>query len=292
MPSRDAILELIHRMVRSEHELSLRAIAKVSGWSAFYVHRAFRASVGETPKRYQRRLRLQRALVLLMTHDEPVGVIAERAGFSSHAQFSRTFRAMFGCPPGTFRTQARRDWTPQHALQMEIVSRCVGLFGLTYGNPTRRTPMPIDIRIETRPAQPMLYIQRRVAPSQLSETFAECLPAVFAYCQTKALPLAGAPFARYAQVGRGLLTVECGMPIAVPAAGEGAIMAGELYGGDVAVAVHAGPYETLHETHATVERWIVDQGRTPAGAPWESYVTDPADHPDPADWKTEVVWPL
>jgi len=28
------------------------------------------------------------------------------------------------------------------------------------------------------------------------------------------------------------------------------------------------------------------------GAPWESYVTDPGEHPDPADWRTEVYWPL
>ena len=30
----------------------------------------------------------------------------------------------------------------------------------------------------------------------------------------------------------------------------------------------------------------------PGGAPWESYITDPADHPDPKDWRTEIYWPL
>ena len=29
-----------------------------------------------------------------------------------------------------------------------------------------------------------------------------------------------------------------------------------------------------------------------AGAPWESYITDPAEYPDPKDWKTEVCWPF
>jgi hypothetical protein len=28
------------------------------------------------------------------------------------------------------------------------------------------------------------------------------------------------------------------------------------------------------------------------GAAWEVYVTDPADYPDPKDWKTELLWPL
>jgi hypothetical protein len=30
----------------------------------------------------------------------------------------------------------------------------------------------------------------------------------------------------------------------------------------------------------------------PGGAPWESYVTDPADFPNPDDWRTEIYWPL
>jgi hypothetical protein len=33
-------------------------------------------------------------------------------------------------------------------------------------------------------------------------------------------------------------------------------------------------------------------GVRPGGAPWETYLTDPADLPDPADWRTEVCWPL
>jgi hypothetical protein len=26
--------------------------------------------------------------------------------------------------------------------------------------------------------------------------------------------------------------------------------------------------------------------------PWEAYLNDPADYPNPQDWKTEVCWPL
>ena len=63
-------------------------------------------------------------------------------------------------------------------------------------------------------------------------------------------------------------------------------------GGPAAVAVHMGPYDKLQETYAAMERWMQQQGVRAAGAPWESYITDPADHPDPADWRTEVYWPL
>lgn len=55
---------------------------------------------------------------------------------------------------------------------------------------------------------------------------------------------------------------------------------------------HTGPYDKLTKAHAAIQMWIAEQGRVPAGAPWESYVTDPADYPDPADWKTEIFWPI
>lgn len=34
------------------------------------------------------------------------------------------------------------------------------------------------------------------------------------------------------------------------------------------------------------------QGHSPNGPPWEVYVTDPAEHPDSADWRTEIHWPV
>jgi AraC family transcriptional regulator len=82
------------------------------------------------------------------------------------------------------------------------------------------------------------------------------------------------------------------MPLAAPARGEGEMQSGELPGGDVALGIHTGPYEGLSDTHAAIERWIEANGYRVGGSPWEQYVTDPAEHPDPADWRTEVYWPL
>jgi AraC family transcriptional regulator len=56
--------------------------------------------------------------------------------------------------------------------------------------------------------------------------------------------------------------------------------------------MHGGPYDTLTETYAALERWIEANSARAGGAPWESYITDPADLPDPAEWRTEVYWPL
>jgi AraC family transcriptional regulator len=65
-----------------------------------------------------------------------------------------------------------------------------------------------------------------------------------------------------------------------------------LPGGTVAYTLHSGPYEELRGAYAAIESWMEEQGLTAAGAPWESYITDPTEHPNPADWKTEVFWPV
>jgi AraC family transcriptional regulator len=140
--------------------------------------------------------------------------------------------------------------------------------------------------------QPILFIRRQVSRDELAAALGECLGAVYAHCQKTGVALAGPPFARYPSAGPGLLTMEAGMPIAVPAAGEAEIEAGYLQGGPAAFAVHAGAYNRLHETFAAIERWMAEHAHRPGGAPWESYVTDPADYPNPADWRTEVYWPL
>jgi len=65
-----------------------------------------------------------------------------------------------------------------------------------------------------------------------------------------------------------------------------------LPGGGAACTIHAGPYEDLNEAYAALEAWMESHGFTPRGAPWESYLTDPAEHANPRDWRTEISWPL
>lgn len=150
----------------------------------------------------------------------------------------------------------------------------------------------LSITRQERPEQPILLIRRRIARTQLADMLAECFGKLFVHCQTAGLPLAGWPLARYVSMGVGLWTVEAALPLAAPAAGEGEMEAGVLAAGPVALGIHAGPYEQLPETNAAVEKWIEQNGWRVAGPPWESYVTDPSEHPNPADWRTEVFWPL
>lgn len=152
-------------------------------------------------------------------------------------------------------------------------------------------PVPSIVRKEISP-QNVLFIRRRIARNELQGMLAECFGKLYTHSQKLGLPLAGFPLARYVSTARGLWTVEAAVPLAAPVSAEGEMEAGVLPGGPVAFAIHEGQYEALWETNAAIERWIEANGFRVGGAPWEWYVTDPGEHPDPADWRTEVYWPL
>lgn len=296
MPSPRQLLQILQRINADRPAApSLAQLSAIAGWSPFHLHRAFRALVGETPKCYTQRLRLERAAVLLGSTDRSAADVARAVGFRSPEVFSRAFRRQLGCTPTRYRRRARSwgEGAHGHGAITETIGPCVGLFKLNVDPVPERSAMsqPVVSR-EERPSVPVLFLRRRIAPSAVASVLGECLPAVYAHCQRRGLAFGGPPFTRHARSGPGLITLECGMPLADAAEGDAPIEAGALQGGTLAVAIHQGGYDTLAETYACVEAWIESEGHAPAGPPWETYLTDPAEHPDPADWRTEICWPI
>ena len=151
--------------------------------------------------------------------------------------------------------------------------------------------MSVEVSRKELQSVPTLVVRGTTASTEIAKTLAEMFGAVWSYAQKKAVPLAGPPFARYLTVGRGTFSIEAGLPVAAPVPGEGSIVASELPRCHAAVAVHVGAYEKLESTHAAVARWLAEN-HLEAGAPWEVYLTDPGTTPDPAEWRTEVIYPL
>jgi AraC family transcriptional regulator len=283
---------------------SLASAARRAQRSRFQFHRMFHRLAGETLKRYTLRLRLERAAAGLIAGDETVLDIALANGFASHEVFTRAFRRHFGTSPSQYRARAparaSKAQRSRHLELTEAIGSCIGFFHFRIQQsvqsksrrPTGKMAMPIlsITRKEIAP-QHILFIRRRIAPGERKQTLGECFGKLFSYGAKAGLPIAGWPLCRL-NVGPGLLTIEPAMPLAAPATGEGEMQSGLLPGGGVALGIHAGPYEGLEETHAAIERWIEANGYRPDGAPWEQYVTDPGEHPNPADWRTEVYWPL
>jgi len=288
---------------RPDREASLQALAAHGGLSAFHLHRLFVSVTGETPRQYTQRLRVCRGAALLLTSGRSVLDIALACGFANHETFSRAFRRCFCLSPRDYR---RRGFVlpvtdaaaRTHAALVRDIAPCVGLIhmrrtaGLTGGT------MEYSIAIQDLAPQRALVVRQRVKRSEIAAAIGSSLPAVFHYAQARSFALAAKPFTRYVDVGAGLLTIEPGMQVVGDAAPGGTVPADSrvteitLPGGSVASTVHAGPYETLSDAYAALEAWIEANGFTAAGPPWECYITDPAEHPDPKDWKTGVYWPV
>lgn len=273
---------------------SLAELARRAGLSPHHLHRLFREQLQETPRQYSERLRLDYAASELLATEACVLEIALAVGYESHEVFLRAFRRRFGCTPTQYRLTARRPGADyqKHRPWAHTISRCLRLYHASSQSHSRSPAMLVSISRQERPAQPILFIQRRVSRGELQPMLAECFGTLFGHAMKAGLAVAGAPLARYLHTGPGLWTVEAVMPLAAPAEAVGEMRPGSLPGGALAVAVHSGPYETLPDTHAAVERWIEAQGLQAVGPPWESFVTDPGEHPDPKDWRTEVCWPL
>ena len=297
MPSQQEILQLLRSLRDASADVSLDALAARAGWSPFHFHRAFRNVVGETPKQYMLRLRLERAAARLATGSDPVVRIAADAGFASNEVFTRAFRRQFGLTPSAYRRDASHGASPatnvRHVTLADTTGPCVGLYHLHVEQQPRRVSMSM-LSIERRELTPahVLIVRARCARHELAQTMAQCFGKAFPYAMQSGVPLAGRPFTRYRSTGPGLFTIESGCVLAAATPGKGDVEAATLPGGPAVVATHGGSYDTLGETYAEMERWMEKNGLRPGGAPWESYITDPADHPDPADWRTEIYWPL
>lgn len=142
-------------------------------------------------------------------------------------------------------------------------------------------------------------IQAPMAELDLGALFGEHVPNIAHGIADRGGEPAGPPYGRYHEWGSESVDVEIGIPVVMPIGdlrplGEcepGEMGASSLPGGPAAVTVHTGSYESLSATYGSLEAWIDDQGRRPAGGPWESYVDDPAEV-SPEELRTEVIWPL
>ena len=288
---------------RLDEDVSLRALAARVRLSPFHLHRLFVSVANETPKAYTHRLRLSHSAALLLTTRRSVLDIALHCGFQSHEVFSRAFARTFQMTPRAYRARGFTGMVNTHAARLHAASvqqagPCLRLFHMRSDAHLHRTDMTYDIVKKELDAQPVLLVRRRVKRSDIGPAIGEALPHIFMYAQQHGIALAGHPLTRYVDVGAGLLTIEPAMRI-VSRQGEGSNTApgGEvveevLPAGSAATTIHAGPYETLHEAYAALETWMGEHNLRPAAPPWESYITDPAEHPDPKDWKTEVCWPV
>lgn len=85
--------------------LDIATLARIAIVSESHFIRSFRDTFGETPHRYLQRRRVERAMFLLRETGRPVTEVCLDVGFTSLGTFGRTFGAIVGVSPTTYRRE-------------------------------------------------------------------------------------------------------------------------------------------------------------------------------------------
>ncbi|WP_458068267.1 helix-turn-helix domain-containing protein [Rhodanobacter sp. BL-MT-08] len=99
-------VELARQLLSTPSEdTSIALVAAACGTSPGYFSKAFRATVGMCPRRWQAHSRVDRAKSLLETSTRMMIDIAGDCGFTEQSHFNHTFTRLVGCNPGAWRMQ-------------------------------------------------------------------------------------------------------------------------------------------------------------------------------------------
>ena len=206
-------------------------------------------------------------------------------------------RAALAGGPGELREQlvAHRARMEQRAAG---VGRVLDELTRLIDGKEKLVPDPTDILYEVAVKefadQPVLSIRERAPTEELKHVIPAAYKELFAYLAeigaeaVEPWTITVCPFAD----PDGIVDIENTVLVAEPLPGRGRIESRTLPGCTAVCLTHRGPYEELSRSYNALSQWVEEQGLETAGAPREIYLTDPEETPDPADYVTELAWPI
>lgn len=144
-------------------DLSLNELAEVACFSPHHFHRVFKRETGETVFEFTRRARLERAVQLMRgSPGRELGSISAEVGFATPSDFSRLFRAHYGCTPSSW--DRRSDLRP-------VVDAGPAAPTVSGGGACADDDHPLEAVIVSRPSLRLAYV--RVADPWQADHLAE-----------------------------------------------------------------------------------------------------------------------
>lgn len=152
----------------------------------------------------------------------------------------------------------------------------------------------IDLEMGTMPAQKLLLMKGSAKEAEIGKALGEIYGQIGKVVKENGLKMAGAPMALYDDPQGGTYTFEAGIPVdkkpskPLPAN----IMYREMDESAAAIAHFSGPYEKTGAAYPALQELMAEKGKSIAGKPMESYISDPMEAKTPFDIKTDIYWPV
>lgn len=155
--------------------------------------------------------------------------------------------------------------------------------------------MVYEIQLREAGPQPVLSIRAVVPTLELVQFFDVACAEMRAYLAQAGIRITGPAMSLWHSApGQipGASDIETCWPIEGPAPSSGRMKYRELAAGFQAFTVHPGPYDDMGNAFDAVWHWIQERGYEMAGPPRDVVLVGPGDTSDPADYRTEIVYPV
>jgi DNA-binding transcriptional MerR regulator/effector-binding domain-containing protein len=150
-------------------------------------------------------------------------------------------------------------------------------------------PAPVQVEVRSVPAVTVAAVEDDVALDAVLGWYAGAMAELDATLGHPPAPAGGVYDNALFEEGRGHVLVHrpCDDP---PTSGR--VHPVELPAVELAVATHLGDHDDIDVTYGEVGAWVVDNALSVAGPVRETYLVGPRDTDDPAEWRTEIGWPV
>ena len=150
-----------------------------------------------------------------------------------------------------------------------------------------------ELEIRELPEQPVAGTRERAHADALPTVIPRGIAEVHAYLEELGVRPVGPPITICPMPDdEDLVDVANTWPVSEEVQERGAVQSWTLPAVRALCLTHRGPYERLRESYRLLEEVMAKNGLEPVDAPREIYVTDPEEVSDPADYVTEIAWPI
>jgi effector-binding domain-containing protein len=150
------------------------------------------------------------------------------------------------------------------------------------------------IEEQMAPSFAYLSMRKQIKPNAVGEMLAKSYGAIMEHINANKMQVAAFPFAFYhhwpMDGDTGPADVEAAIPVAKSGAGTSDIISATFQSGPIVIAYFYGPYDQVSIAHRALHEWAATNGKKLGDVPWEVYVTDPQEQPDPTKILTMVCY--
>jgi len=154
--------------------------------------------------------------------------------------------------------------------------------------------MSYDIQLRELPDLNVISLREKVEHADISCFMGRAMRKLYGHMGIRLARPAGSPFSMYhdEEWCDGGMDMEVCLPTSRLLRGKEPVRAQSLAGRRAASTVHPGPYDQIGQVYRALAAWMQEQGYQPAGPPREVYLVGPGKGREPADYRTEVLWPV